>query len=229
MKRTPLILSLILLFTFCAHAQSVADGGFNTQDGMYVNPRLGFTFNYPKDWVVHGTATNERIRELGREKAVESGVGPSVDAALKDTHQLLTVFRHPVGTPGVGFNSAILVIAEKVAHAPGIITGKDYLLNIRELMLKTGSKVLLKEPKEHHFAEKKFFRDDYALEQNGGHLVQAYFATVIKDYALVFVFMGEDQKSVDEMTKAMETFDTAMPVRRGVTTVIGPEQKRKPK
>ena len=59
---------------------------------------------------------------------------------------------------------------------------------------------------EYRVGESQFFRDNYALETNGVHAVQAYFAKVTKGYALVFVFIGEDQKSVDEMAKAMETY-----------------------
>ena len=229
MKRVPLTISIILLFCFYANAQSVVDRGI-IHDGMYINPGLGFSFKYPKDWVVHGEATNERIREIIKEKIIESGTSSraSADVAVKNTYQLLTVFRHPLGTPGIVFNPGILVMAERVAYAPGIINGKDYLLNVRALMLKAGSQVLLKEPMEYRFAGSQFFRDNYGVEANGVHIIQAYFANVANGYALVFIFTGEDQKSVDEMTKSMETFQLTPPVRKGVTTIIGSAPQRKP-
>jgi hypothetical protein len=228
MKRIPLIISLILLLCFYANAQSKVDRGA-TNDGTYINPDFGFSFKYPKDWSVHGEATNERIREIGKKKATESGVSePSLDVALNNTYQLLTVFRQPVGTPGVTFNPGILVMAEKVAHAPGITNGNDYLLNVRAFMLKSGSQPLLKEPMEYRFGGSQFFRDNFDVVANGVHVFQSYFATLANGYALVFIFMGEDQKSVDEMSKAMETFDRTPPVRRGVTTVIGSAPQHKP-
>src|SRR6185369_1670666 len=228
MKRIPLTPSIVLLLCFYANAQSDLGYGI-AQDGVYTNPGFGFTFKYPKDWVVHGEATNERIMELGKEKLAESGTSKAtVEVAMKNTYQLLTVFRQPVGTPGITFNPAILVMAEKVAHAPGITNGKDYLLNLRTLLMKVGHQVLLKEPTEYRLAGSQFFRDNYAIEVNGVRIVQVHFATVKNGYALVFIFVGEDEKSADEMTKAMETFDTALPVRRGVTTVIGSSPQRKP-
>ena len=228
MKRVALTISVILLLCFCANAQSDLGYGI-AQDGVYTNPGFAFTFKYPKDWVVHGEATNERIMELGKEKLAESGTSKAtVEVAMKNTYQLLTVFRHPVGTPGITFNPAILVMAEKVTHAPGIKNGKDYLLNLRTPLMKAGHQVLLKEPTEYHFAGSQFFRDDYAVDYNGVHLVQTHFATLKNGYALVFIFTGENEKSVEEMTKAMETFDTVLPVRRGVTTVIGSSPQRKP-
>lgn len=230
MKHVPITISIILLLCFYANAQSVADRGV-IQDGMYINPDLGFSFKYPKDWVVHGEATNERIREIGKQKIIESGASSkaSAEVAVKNTYNLLTVFRHPIGTPGIVFNPAILVLAEKVDYAPGITNGKDYLLNVRAILLKVASHhVLLKEPMEYRFGGSQFFRDNYAVEVNGRHAAQAYFATIKNGYALVFIFIGEDEKSLDEMAKSMETFDVTPLVRRGVTTIIGTAPQRKP-
>jgi hypothetical protein len=228
MKRIFLIVSIILLLCFHANAQSQVDLGL-VQDGTYINRGFGFTFKYPKDWVVHGEATNERIKELGKEKIAESGTSKAtVEVALQNTYYLLTVFRYAVGTPGITFNPAVLVMAEKVSHAPGIKNGKDYLLNTRALLIRTGYQVLLKEPVEYHFGGSQFFRDDYAVETNGVHMAHAQFSTVENGYALIFIFLGQDQTSVDEMTKSMDTFGRALPVRRGVTTVVGSAPQHKP-
>ena len=230
MKRVPFLISVILLLCFYANAQTAIDSG-TTKDGTYINPWFGFSFKYPKEWVVHGEATNQRIRELGKEKLAESDAlsKANVEVSLKHTYHLLTVFRHAVGTPGVGFNPGILVIAEKTDHAPGITSGKDYLLNLRTILLKTGVQTLLKEPVEYRVAGSEFFRDSFAMETNGVRAVQTYFAKITNGYALVFAFIAEDEKSVDEMAKAMETFAATPPLRKGVTTIIDiPPAKPKP-
>ena len=229
MKRVPLIIPIILLFCCGANAQSEVDPGV-VHDGTYVNAGFGFSFKYPKDWVVHGEATNERIREIGKEKLIESGALPkaSVEVAMKNTYQLLTVFHYPVGTPGITFNPAVLVMAERVSHAPGIRTGKDYLLNVRAILVKMGYQMLLKEPREYHFGGLQFFRDDSAAEVNGVHVVQADFATVRNGFTLLFIFIGADQSSVDEVAKSMETFEIA-PERRGAQTIIGSPMQRPPR
>ena len=225
MKRLSLLIPIILLLCSYAHAQSEVDLGV-VKDGTYINRTFGFTFKYPTDWVVHGEATKERIRELGKEKITESGAASkaTVEVSMKNTYYLLTVFRYPNGTPGVTFNPAVLVMAERVSHAPGIKTGKDYLLNIRVLLAKAGQQIPLKEPKEYHFAGSQFFRDNYAVENNGVHMMQSHFATVKNGYALVFIFLGADETSVEEMTKSMETF-AVPPIRRGVTTGSRPPHK----
>ena len=220
MKRVPLAISIILLLCCYANAQSEVDPGV-VHDGVYTNTTFGFSFKYPKDWVVHGEATNERIRELGKEKITETGTSrATAEVAMKNTYQLLTVFHYPLGTPGITLNPAILVIAENIAHAPGVTNGKDYLLNVQGILVRGGYQILLKEPIEYHFAGVQFFRGNYAIEMNGVHMIQTHFVTVKNGYALIFSFLG-DQATVDEMIKSMETFDAAPPVRKGVTTTAG--------
>lgn len=215
MTRIPLITSIILLLCFSANAQSVVDRG-TTRDGTYTNRGFGFSFKYPKDWVVHGKETNEHIRQVGRKKVVESGVSEtSLDVSLDNTYPLLTVFRHPLGTPGIAFNPSLLVVAEKVAHAPGITSGKEYLLNVRLLTQKLGAEAQHEEPLGFRFGGVEFFRDDYIAKGDPRQFVQTYFARVSNGYALVFVFTGVDQTSVDEMAKSMETFALTRPEKKG--------------
>lgn len=228
MKPILLSLSIILLVCFHASAQSAVDPG-TIQDGTYINPGFAFSYKYPKDWVVHGKATNDRIKELGKEKVVESGAlsETTAEVSIKNTHYLLTVFRHQLGTPGITFNPAVLILAENVSHAPGVKNGKDFLLNVRTILVKAGTQYTLKEPQEHYFAGSQFFRDNSTATMNGVPIVQSHFCKIVNGYALAFIFVGPDQATVDEMAKTMETYEMLVPVRRGVTTIIDTPPKRK--
>ena len=104
------------------------------------------------------------------------------------------------------------MIAENVTPVPKNYTGKDYLLEVRPLKQKGGAQPLLKEPVEFRVGMFQIFRDDYRSDVNGVHTRQAIFVHVTRGYAVAFSFMGEDQKSVDEMAKAMETI---LPVGQG--------------
>jgi hypothetical protein len=215
MKRYPLLLPIILLLCCGANAQSQVERG-SARDGVYINRVLGFSFKYPKDWVVHNKATEERIRALGKQKLTNSGAisKETAEVSEKNTQYLLTVFHYPVGTPGITFNPAILVLAENIEYAPGVRNGKDYLLNVRAIIAKVGGQTSLTDPVEYRFGGALFFRDNYTPEVNGRQVAQAYFASIANGNALVFIFLAEDQKSLEEMTKAMETF-TSVP-RQGV-------------
>ena len=226
MKRILLTLPITLLVCFHANPQSSVDPG-TIKDGTYINRGFAFSYQYPKDWVVHGEATNDRISELGKEKMVDTGVlsKSSAEVSIKNTNYLLTVFRYPLGKPGITFNPAILILVENVAYAPGITNGKDYLLNLRALLEKTGARFTLKEPLGYHFAGSEFFGDSSTTTINGIPIVQRHFCKIINGYALVFVFIGPDQPTMDEMTKTMETFKV-IPGRDAGSKIGSPEQSK---
>lgn len=210
-QQTPLVCTFLFLLCFSAHAQTAHPEDGKVIDGVYYNSFFSFAFRYPKDWTVHDEEINERIRKRAKEEAVKSGV-PQVEAYL-----LFTASRHPRGTPGIALNPTILIIAENIAPVPRNYTAKNYLLEVRPIKLKEGAQPLLKEPVEFRVAGFKFFRDDYRAEIKGVQTRQAIFVYVTKGYAVAFSFAGEDQKSLDEMAKAMETL---LPVGEG--SGIGP-------
>ena len=199
MKHSPLASAIVLLLCFSAHAQTGFPDDGQVKNGVYLNSFFSFGFTYPKDWVVHEEAINERIRERAKEEAKSRELSP-----LK-AYLLFTVSRYPRGTPGIALNPTVFVIAENIAPVPRDYNGKDYLLEVRPLKLKEGAQPLLDEPVEFRVNEFQFFRDDYRREVNGVSMRQAIFVTVKKGYAVAFSFSGEDQKSVDEMAQAMKT------------------------
>lgn len=222
MKRAPLISAILLLLCFSAHAQTALPDDGEVKDGVYYNPFFSFAFRYPKDWVVHDEAINERIRKRAQEKAAKSGT----TSELKNAYLLFTVSRHPRGTPGIALNPTILVIAENIAPLPRNYSAKDYLLEVRPLKLKEGAQPVLTEPVQFRVAGFEFFRDDYRREVNGVSMRQAILVNIKKGYALVFSFSGEDEKSVDEMANAMKTI---VPVGDGGGIRPGSTPERKPK
>jgi hypothetical protein len=67
MKRVPLTISIILLLCFYANAQTEVDLG-SVQNGVYTNRGFGFSFQYPKDWVVHGEEQTNVLERSVRKK-----------------------------------------------------------------------------------------------------------------------------------------------------------------
>src|ERR1700674_319364 len=112
-------LSLLFLCVVASAQASTPDSG-SVSNGVYTNTYFGFSYTYPKDWVVHGDATNQRIVELGKERVKDTKAlsEASADVLLKHVHQLLTVFQYALGTPGLSYNHSIQIIAEDVRHAP---------------------------------------------------------------------------------------------------------------
>lgn len=213
-------LPLLILCCIAASAQqpkSPDDG--SVKDGVYSNRFFGFRFTYPKDWVVHGEATNARIREAGKEVLKGSGAlsEASSEVLLKNTYQLLTVFHYPLGTPGIEVNSAIQVIAENVSHAPGITDGRAYLWHVKPFVAKAGAKFIQEQPVELDLAGRRFFRQDYRNEINGTSLRQAYFITIQNGYALVFVYTDSDDTRLEEMMKSLNTIAFDAPSKKSTS------------
>src|SRR5919198_6102607 len=129
---------LILLLT-CSLASQDAKTPPSPDDGdvsnnVYKNAFFGLTYEFPKDWVPHNDATKRRIQELGRNKMDPKGNNPNLDVSEKHSFNLLTVFDHPLGTPGITNYRGIILMAEDVSFAPGIKNGKDFVVNMAQLL-----------------------------------------------------------------------------------------------
>jgi hypothetical protein len=204
---TPLF--AILLFCSVAAAQaSVPDDG-NVKDGAYSNAFFGFRYAFPKDWVVHGEATKERIKEMGKQRVTDSHVlsNGSAEVMLKHTYQLLTVFQYELGTPGVQDNPAVQIVAEDVRHAPAITNGRIYLLNVRSVLTGMGARLLQSEPVAVDFGGQKFFRQDLEQTISGKSIHSAMIVGFSKGYVLAFVFTATTQEVVDEIAKTMTSLN----------------------
>ncbi|HET6976119.1 MAG TPA: hypothetical protein VFI24_07345 [Pyrinomonadaceae bacterium] len=207
MKYSALALTTLLLLCTSTQAQTSFPNDGKIIDGVYYNKFFNFAFTYPKDWIVPDEATNERIRDRANEEATRKGNL----AAMKDAYLLLTVSRHPLGTPNIAVNPGVLMAAEKVAHLPGA-TAKEYLLGLRSIKQREGAQATLNEPVEFRIAGFQFFRDDFSREVRGVTMKQSVFVLIKKGYALVINFIADDQKLLEEMTESMRTI---LPVGRG--------------
>ena len=204
MKYSTLVLTTLLLLCFPTQAQTQSPDDAVVRDGVYYNRFFGFSFTYPKDWIIPDEALNERLKESANEEAARKGNL----AQMKDAYLLLTVSRQPLGTPGIALNPSILVAAEKISHVPGDPNAKDFLLGYRQIKVKQGIPSIVSEPVEFRVAELQFFRDDYQGEIRGVSINQSSFVLFKKGYALVITFTAEDRKAVEEMANFMKTIRT---------------------
>lgn len=204
-----LILISVSLFLFCSvsYAQTAIPDEGRIKEGVYANSFFGFNYAYPKDWIVQGEETMARIKELGKERTKETKALPdaSTEAVFKRTYQLLTISKYELGAANDNPNAIIQVIAEDIRHAPAIVDGRGYLLNVREFMMKFGLRPLQQEPVAVVFSDRKFFRQDCEQTVNGQSVRLTFLVSVHKGFALAFTFNAVTEKEVDEMIKTMES------------------------
>jgi hypothetical protein len=237
MKRSLFLVAAVLLLCLVANAQQpvTPDDGV-VKDGVYSNRYFHFSVAYPADWVVHGDATNTQLKEVAKERATSSGAlsSASSEVILKNTYQLLTAFQYPLGTPGVELNSGFMIVAENVSHAPGIVSGRDYVITTRPLMLKLGAQPVQDEPDALVLSGRKFFRQDYVTEVGGLAVRQTTIITIIKGFALGFIMTGKDPQVVNEAAKALDTLKfndspvASSPKPTGTTSRTKTKSRRRP-
>jgi hypothetical protein len=105
------------------------------EGSVYHNDYLGFTITLPSGWSVQDPQMTQQMVRTGEQ--IIAGHDENMKAALEASQSrnfnLFTAFQHPLGSP-VPYNPSLNVVAESVAHAPGIKTGADYLFHARRLL-----------------------------------------------------------------------------------------------
>ena len=187
-----------------AAAQLDATG---VSDNTYTNSFFGFTYAFPAGWTVHGDATNREIMKVGRD--LMGGEDPAkkaaYDASAERTSQLLTVFQYPVGTPGK-FNQSIQILAERVDFAPGIITGRDYLLNLKVAMKRGTLPVEFADDiTEFTIGGKQFFRLDDQLHFPTAIVHQTFISTKLENHTLSFIFTSRSEEDLEMLVRTLDS------------------------
>jgi hypothetical protein len=185
----------------------------------YSNSFFDLTYEFPKDWIPHGEATKQRLMEIGKDKVVAAVPGSESALALaeKHTYNLLTVFENELGTPGVTFFRSEVLSAEDVSWAPGIRTGKDYLLDVLPLMKKQGYD-RFSEIKEVQIGGRTFYRADLSKQEPTTRVYQAYLATIVRGHALSLIVSTEDPNETAKLAQnAALHFGPKLPGLEGQT------------
>ncbi len=177
-------------------------------DGVYRSDFFGFQYALPQGWTVHGEETQKAIMDTGKELIAgdDQAKRSMMEAASKRTFQLLTVFEYPLGTPEKS-NRSIQLIAENVAFAPGIQTGKDYILNLRKVLADSQMQTEFEgEPSEQNLDGITFYRQSMLMKVGSRPVYEAYYGAILKGYALSFIFVGGTKEGLEEATRSLESF-----------------------
>jgi hypothetical protein len=187
-------------------ASEVVDEG-DIDGNLYTNKFFGLAYKFPEGWTPHGDKTKKHIMEVGK-GAVEGDTNLEKSAyqnAEKRTQMLLTVFKYPLGTP-VDDNDGVTLMSEDVSFAPGIKTGRDYLLIMAKGL--TASKVPMEfqgEPTELTAGGQTFYRQNTVLTVHSKQVYEAIVTTIVKEHALAFIFIGMSDEGRASLVKTLDT------------------------
>jgi hypothetical protein len=177
-------------------------------DGVYRNDFFGFTYTLPKGWTVHGPETEKVLMETGKELIAGDNEEKKkmMDAANKRTFHLLTAFEFPLGTPGKA-NRSLQLLAENVAFAPGIRDGKDYILNLDQVLSRGQLQMTYEgEPVEESIDGVKFYRQNMRAKIGEIPIYEVVYSTKMGAYAICYIITARDKEGAEEVAQSILTF-----------------------
>ncbi|MGD8613813.1 MAG: hypothetical protein PVJ44_10950 [Desulfobacterales bacterium] len=190
----------------CSDKKAIDFGTFEA--GSYTNTFFDLMLSIPKSWHVLDLESRMEIMKRGGE--IVAGGNKRLKAALNaadlQSINLLTVYEHPPGA-AVATNPGIMLIAEKVTHAPGIKRGSDYHYHAKKLMKLSRMKVSYpKEIYEKTIDGVTFDIMETEITMGPGVVIrQRQYATIMKGYALMMALTYQDESGLNQLEKIVAT------------------------
>lgn len=192
--------------TSCSDKKAIDFGTF--ESGNYTNTFFDLMLSIPDSW--HFLDLESRLEIMKRGGEIVAGENKSLKAAIKaadlQSINLLTAYEHPPGA-AVTTNPGIMLIAEKVKHAPGIKRGSDYHYHAKKLMKFSRMKVSYpKEIYEKTIDGVTFDIMETEITMGPGVVIrQRQYATIMKGYALMMALTYQDESGLHQLEKIVDT------------------------
>jgi hypothetical protein len=200
-----LIITSVFIIT-CSDKKIIDFGEFEA--GVYTNSFFDLMLSLPDSW--HVLDLESRMEIMKRGGKIVAGNNKSLKAAIDIADQkslnLLTAYESPPGS-AVSTNPGIMLIAEKVNHAPGIKRGSDYYFQAKKLMKLSNIKVSYpKEIYELIIDGVSFDVMETEITMGPGVVIrQRQYATIMNKYALLVALTYQDENGLDQLEQIVKT------------------------
>jgi hypothetical protein len=190
----------------CSDKEIIDFGEFEA--GVYTNSFFDLMLRLPDSW--HVLDLESRMEIMKRGSKIVAGNNKRLKAAIDTADQkslnLLTAYESLPGA-AVSTNPGIMLIAEKVNHAPGIKRGSDYYFQAKKLMKLSNIKVSYpKEIYEIIIDGVSFDVMETEITMGPGVVIrQRQYATIMKKYALLVALTYQDENSLDQLEQIVKT------------------------
>ena len=200
---------LIITSTFiisCSDKKAIDFGEF--EDGFYINSFFNLMLSLPDTWEVLDLESRmELMKQGGKFVAGDNkNLKAAIDAADLKSLNLLTAYEYPPGS-AVSSNPGIMLIAEKIKHAPGIRRGSDYHFQAKKLMKL--SRMQISYPEEIYETIIDGVSFDVMVTEitlgPGVVLWQRQYAAIMNDYALLVALTYQDEYGLGQLEEIVET------------------------
>lgn len=200
-----LIITSVFIIT-CSDKKIIDLGEFEA--GVYTNSFFDMMLRLPDSW--HVLDLESRMDIIKRGSKIVAGNNKRLKAAIDTEDQkslnLLTAYEFPPGS-AVSTNPGIMLIAEKVSHAPGIKRGSDYYFQAKKLMKLSNIKVSYpKEIYEMIIDGVSFDVMEAEITMGPGVVIrQRQYATIMNEYALLVALTYQDENGLDQLEQIVKT------------------------
>ena len=190
----------------CSDKKAIDFGEF--EDGFYTNSFFNLMLSLPDTWEVLDLESRMELMKQGGKLVAgdNKNLKAAIDAADLKSLNLLTAYEYPPGS-AVSSNPGIMLIAEKVKHAPGIRRGSDYHFQAKKLMKLSRMKVSYPEEIYETIIDGVSF-DVMVTEITLGPGVviwQRQYAAIMNDYALLVALTYQDEYGLGQLEEIVET------------------------
>lgn len=199
------LVSSVLMIS-CSDKNAIDFGTFKA--GSYSNSFFNLMLKIPDSW--HVLDLESRLEIMKRGGKIIAGDNKSLKAAIKAADlksiNLLTAYEHPPGA-AVSTNPGLMLIAEKVKHAPGIKRGSDYHFHAKKLLKMSRMKISYpQEIYEKTIDGVSFDIMETEVTMGPGIVIrQRQYATIMNGYALLLALTYQDETGLGQLEEIVET------------------------
>lgn len=184
---------------------------FATQDAENVlrAPVFGLSVKPPAGWVALDYEQLKQVYETGKASVSDrsDALRKAVEAGEENTYRIFMISRHETGAP-VEENPNVVGVAESVAHAPDVKTGRDYFFHAKKIMAQANPAIeFATNYKTRTIGGVDFDQLDISTEASGARVRQSYYAHRYKDYMIVIIqsyASDEGERLTSDVLNAIE-------------------------
>ena len=202
MRRALLLIAVLAagLFAQQKPAPDSSELNGNTFRSLYFH----FTYQYPAGWAVQTSAEKKQVMDRGRDEMEKKGAGgEGMEESIKRTYSLFMAFRYPQGQQPEGtLNPAVALVVENLGQAD-VADGRAYLNAMAPTMEKAGFKPQ-GEIRAAQYDGHQFYEYRVALP-SAVEAHQIYSCTVLRAWAMCFIFSAGSSKEADELALSART------------------------
>jgi TonB family protein len=185
-------------------------------DNVYTNTFFGFSYEFPKDWIVLKAGTGEVVARLGISMLANGDpTMPDIaEAGARNAYQLLFVTKQTTKDILTSVSWIHIQAMDKRVLESDLKSGEEFLKSMVTILTNRGLAISVVGPPEEFTAGGRTFwqlKLNPTIKGATSHVVEA--VTIEKNYLLVFVFSSPEVSKLDELVHTMQSLRFTDPSR----------------